>query len=239
MLPGATIFRRTALLLLAALAAGMLEAAVIVGDGLRDRRGHADVALVLGNEVGPDGTPSARLRARLDRTAEGYRHDDFSWVIASGGAEPNGQDEAAVMRAYLVAHGVPAARVIADHEGINTYASARFTARTVRERGWQSVCVVTQYYHVPRARLALTRFGVGRVYSEHARFFEWRDAFAILREMAGNVTYRLRSYDRGAPGFYSTNNFPPRRRACRPPGRFTFAGPSATSSNERTNSTSR
>ena len=127
---------------------------------------------------------------------EAYRHGDFPVVIASGGIEPDGQDEAAVMRAYLVAHGIPAANVIADNQGINTFASARFTAQTMRARGWQSAYVVTQYYHVPRARLALRQFGVRTVYSAHARYFEAYDAFALLREMVGYVKYALRSYDR-------------------------------------------
>ena len=189
------ILRWTARLFLIGLAAGLLEAAVIVADGLRDRPGHADVALVLGNAVEPDGRPSARLAARLDRAVEGYRHGDFPRIIASGGIEDGARDEADVMSRYLVAHGVPAAEVIADNQGINTFASARYTARLMRERGWQSACVVTQYYHIPRARLALRRFGVGTVYSEHARFFEGRDAFSILREMAGYIKYTLRSYD--------------------------------------------
>ena len=143
------------------LIAGLIEAAAIVGDGLRDRPGHADVALVLGNAIDPDGRPSARLRARLDRAVEGYRHGDFPVVIASGGIEEGGEDEADVMSRYLVANGIPAVDVIADNQGVNTFASARFTARLMRTRGWKSVCVVTQYYHVPRARLALRRFGVG------------------------------------------------------------------------------
>ncbi len=188
-------WRRCLLVLLMGLAAGLLEAIIIVGDGLRDRPGHADVALVLGNAVEPDGRPSVRLQARLDRAVEGYRHGDFPLIIASGGIEEGARDEADVMSRYLIANGVPAADVIADNQGINTFASARFTARLLRERGWKTVCVVTQYYHVPRARLALRRFGVGTVYSEHARFFEVRDPFSILREMAGNVTYRLRKYD--------------------------------------------
>ena len=173
----------------------LLEAVLIVGDGLRDRPGRADVALVLGNAVDAQNRPSARLQARLDRTAEGYRHGDFPCVIASGGVEPGGHDEAAIMRDYLAAHGVPAERIIADNQGINTYASARFTAQTMRARGWRSVYVVTQYYHVPRARLALTRFGVKTVYSAHARFFEPTDAYALLREMVGYVKYSLRGYD--------------------------------------------
>ena len=189
------ILQWSARLFLVGSVVGLIEAAVIVGDGLRDRPGRADVALVLGNAIEPDGRPSARLAARLDRAVEGYRHGDFPLIIASGGIEEGTWDEADVMSRYLVANGVPAADIIADNQGINTFASARFTARLMRERGWKSACVVTQYYHVPRARLALRRFGVGTVYSEHARFFEGRDPFSILREMAGNVTYRLRKYD--------------------------------------------
>ena len=189
------IFRWTARLFLIGLIAGLIEAAVIVGDGLRDRPGHADVALVLGNAVELDGRPSARLAARLDRAVEGYRHGDFPLIIVSGGIEEGTRDEADVMSRYLVANGIPPAKVITDNQGINTFASARFTAQLMHERGWKTVCVVTQYYHIPRARLALRRFGVGTVYSEHARFFEARDPFSILREMAGNVTYRLRKYD--------------------------------------------
>ncbi len=189
------LLRWAASLFLIGAAAGLIEAAVIVVDGLRDRPGHADVALVLGNAVDPDGQPSARLRARLDRAVEGYWHGDFPVVIASGGIEEGARDEADVMSRYLVANGVPAADIIADNQGVNTFASARFTARLMHERGWKTVCVVTQYYHVPRARLALRRFGVETVYSEHARFFEARDPFSILRETAGNVTYRLRTYD--------------------------------------------
>lgn len=195
MLPRRRIFRWAVVLLVIGAVAGLVEASLIVGDGLRDRPGRADVALVLGNAVDAQDRPSPRLRARLDRTVEGYRHGDFPVVIASGGVEPGGHDEAASMRAYLIAHGIPANRIIADNQGINTFASARFTAQTMRERGWKSAYVVTQYYHVPRARLALTRFGVKTIYSAHARFFEPMDAFALLREMAGYVTYTLRSYD--------------------------------------------
>ena len=35
--------------------------------GLHDEAGLADVVVVLGNTVHPDGSPSARLRARLDK----------------------------------------------------------------------------------------------------------------------------------------------------------------------------
>ena len=186
--------RRAAGLLLAGVLAAALEAAYIVADGLHDRPGHADVALVLGNTVEANGQPSTLLRNRLDRALEGYRHGDYPLVLVSGGVGSPGGDEAAAMRAYLLAQGVPPERIIADNQGRNTYASARFTARLLRQHGWRSVCVVTQYYHVPRARLALRRFGVGTVYTEHAHDAEPGNLYHLLREMAGMVKYALRSY---------------------------------------------
>ena len=181
--------------LLIGVLSAVLEAAFIVVDGLHDRPGHADVALVLGNAVEADGRPSALLQSRLDRALEQYRHGDYPFIIVSGGFDVPGGDEATAMRAYLVGKGVPAERIIVDSQGVNTYASARFTARLLRERGWRSVCVVTDYYHVPRARLALRRFGVGTVYSVHSRDVERWNLYHLVREMAGMVKYALRSYD--------------------------------------------
>ena len=172
-----------------------LEAVYIVRDGLRDRPGKADVALVLGNAVKADGKPSALLQERLDRAAEGYRHGDYPLLIVSGGYGKIGGDEATAMRNYLVGQGLPADRIIIDSHGVNTYESARFTARLLHERGWRSVCVVTHYYHVPQTRLALHRFGVETVYSLHAGSYgEDQYKFHLAREMVGLVKYALRPY---------------------------------------------
>ena len=164
--------------------------------GLCDHLGESEVGLVLGNAVEADGQASARLRARLDAALALRRLGYFDWVIVSGGIDPAGHDEAAVMRDYLLAHGVPADRIIADNQGINTYESARHTVRILRERKWDGVCVVTQYFHVARARLALRRFGANEISSGSARFFEWRDFYSTAREVIGYVWYACRHYDR-------------------------------------------
>ena len=225
--------------------------------GLCDELGDSELGLVLGNTVEPDGHPSARLQARLDEALTLRHLGYFQWIIVSGGVDPNGHDEAAVMRDYLVARGVPVEYVLVDSAGSNTYESARHTAQIMRERRWKGVCVVTQYFHVPRARLALRRFGVQDVSGAHARFFEGRDVYSTAREVVGYVEYAFRRYEplpalprrkpsvnrdgrptNGSPLSYSTNTFPLRRRACRPPGRLTLAGPSAGSRRVRTRSIS-
>ena len=174
-------------------AAGILIAlTVLISSGLKDQMGKADVALVLGNTVNIDGTPSPRLRARLDKTLELYRDGYFPTIIVSGGIGIEGYDEAKVMRDYLVSHGVSADQIIMDNEGINTYASAKKTLQIICESNKKSVFVVSQYFHLPRARLTLERLGISPVYSAHANFFEWRDIYSSLREVVAYISYSLR-----------------------------------------------
>jgi len=172
---------------------------VLVLVGLHDQPGQADIGLVLGSKVETDGTPSPRLRARLDKTLELYRAGAFPEVIASGGVGKEGYDEAVVMRDYLVAHGIPAEKVMVDSLGVTTYASAKNTLQIIRERKLQSVFAISQYFHLPRTRLALRRFGVPAVYSAHAPFFEWRDLYSAPREFIGYLNYSVRGYGASTP----------------------------------------
>lgn len=169
-----------------------LAATLIVADGLTDDIHAADVVIVPGNTVEKDGRPSARLRARLDRTVSLYRQGLFPNVIVSGGVGIEGFDEAAVMKRYLVENGVPDGRILVDSGGANTYLTARNAARIMRENGWRNAMVVSQYFHVPRTRLAVKRSGVTPVFSAHAQYFELRDVYSIAREVIGYGAYLLR-----------------------------------------------
>lgn len=173
----------------------LLGAVLIVADGLRDDIHPADVAIVLGNTVESDGRPSARLRARLDKAVELYRGGLFRHVIVSGGTGVEGFNEAEVMKRYLVSQGVPEGHIIADGEGLTTSLTARNAARVMKERGWQSALVISQYFHVSRTRLAVESYGVRPVYSAHAEYFELRDVYSIGREVVGYGAYLMRRYD--------------------------------------------
>jgi uncharacterized SAM-binding protein YcdF (DUF218 family) len=170
-----------------------LAATLIVADGLTDEIHAADVAIVPGNTVEKDGRPSARLSARLDQAAALYRRGLFPDVIVSGGVGREGFDEAEVMKRYLVESGVPEGRVHVDSGGATTRLTARNASRMMRENGWRSAMVVTQYFHVPRMRLALKRSGVTPVFSAHARYFELRDVYSTAREVVGYGAYLLRA----------------------------------------------
>lgn len=186
--------RRVLLLMaLSIVLAFALAATLIVADGLTDDIQAADVAIVPGNTVENDGRPSARLRARLDQTAALYRQGLFQNVIVSGGVGIEGFDEAEVMKRYLIENGVPAGSIHVDSGGATTRLTAQNASRMMRENGWQSAMVVTQYFHVPRMRLALQRSGVMPVFSAHAQYFERRDVYSIAREVVGYGAYLLRA----------------------------------------------
>ncbi|HEX8492491.1 MAG TPA: YdcF family protein [Pyrinomonadaceae bacterium] len=170
-----------------------LVATLIVADGLIDDIRAADVAIVPGNTVEKDGRPSARLRARLDQAVALYRQGLFPNVIVSGGVGSEGFDEAEVMKSYLVENGVPEGSIHVDSGGATTYLTAKNAARMMRENGWQSAMVVSQYFHISRMRLALKRSGVTTVFSAHAQYFELRDIYSIAREVVGYVAYLLRA----------------------------------------------
>lgn len=162
-----------------------------VTSGLRDDLRPVDLIVVLGNEVYQDGTVSPRLRARLERAAELYRAGFSQKVLVSGGIDPRGNNEAEVMRDWLVAAGVPSESILLDPDGWTTRHTARNTARLLSEQGWNSVLVVSHYYHLSRCRLAMRQAGVETVTSAHATSLEWREPYAISREFIGYYAYLL------------------------------------------------
>ena len=126
---------------------------------------EAPVALVLGAQVYPDGTPSAFLAGRLDLARRLLEAGRVQVLLLSGDGAAREYDEPKAMQAYLAAAGVPAERMVLDRYGLDTYDSC---VRASRVYGVQRLLVVTQSYHLPRAvgtarALGLDADGVGDV----------------------------------------------------------------------------
>lgn len=180
--------------LIGAIAISSIIALSIAIDGLTDKIHPADVAIIPGNRVNPDGKPSSWLQARLDKTLVLYRQGLFSHVIVSGGFGKEGFDEAVVMKQYLVAAGIPDQAVLVDHEGNDTYLTARNSATIMAENGWTTALVVSQFYQIPRTRLALNRFGIKQIYSAHAQGLTSNGIISLAREVPAYVVYFFRPY---------------------------------------------
>lgn len=205
-------WRSLLLIALTALVVFLTAGSVLVADGLTDELGKADAGLVLGTTVNRDGTPSRRLAARLERALYLYREGYFELVVVSGAVGKESRDEANVMRNYLLERGIPARNVVVDNRGTSTYASAMNAKELFKARRLDTVLVISQYFHISRAKLALRRSSFPRVYSAHAKFFELRDLYSIPREVVAYLQYTARSY--GAQTLPSPS--PSRQRSRRP-----------------------
>ena len=184
------IARRTKSLLFFIATLALVGATAITVEGLRDNAQASDVGVVLGSKVELDGTPSKRLRARLDKAAELYRQGMFRHIIVSGGTGIEGFSEAQVMADYLAERqAIPRTAILLDEHGNTTEATARNSAAIMRAQGFRSAVVVTQFFHLTRSRYALQHAGVATVYTAHANYFEARDAYSLARELAALPVY--------------------------------------------------
>ncbi|QJP99625.1 YdcF family protein [Herbaspirillum rubrisubalbicans] len=164
----------------------------IVLTGLHDEVQVSDVGIVLGSKVMPDGTPSERLRARLDKAAELYRQGMFKHIIVSGGTGKEGFNEALAMAAYLSdRQSITRSAILLDEQGNTTKATAVNSAAIMQAHGFRSALVVTQFFHIPRSRYALRSAGIDTVYWAHANYFDARDLYSLARETVALPAYWL------------------------------------------------
>ena len=114
------------------------------------------------------------------------------YILASGGFGKEGFDEAKVMGSYLRVRGVPDSALIEDGNGNNTIASCVNARHLLAARHASSVDLVTQFFHIPRARLAAERAGLTVMGAIAPRFFEARDLYSLAREVVALPAYALR-----------------------------------------------
>jgi uncharacterized SAM-binding protein YcdF (DUF218 family) len=163
----------------------------IVYDGMRPFTGKADIAIVLGNTVMPDGSLSSWLQGRVDAALQLYQQQRVKKIFVSGGIAEGRRPEGDAMREYLVNHGVNSNDIIVDNYGNNTYLTARHFIDLNNGGKYQSAVVVTSYYHIPRSKYILKKLGYKNVYSDYSKAFFWADWRSLARDCIGFYKYWL------------------------------------------------
>ncbi len=151
---------------------------------------RAEVAIVPGAYVFPDGTPSDMLADRLAAALALYRAGAVTRVLVSGGpAEVEG------MAAWLARHGV--AEVLEDPAGLRTWATMQRAAASL---GAVATVICTQRFHLPRALFLAHAAGlraIGLVADAHAYggqgYNESRETCASMRAVLDVACSRARS----------------------------------------------
>jgi uncharacterized SAM-binding protein YcdF (DUF218 family) len=165
----------------------------ISSQGDRDERRPADAIVVLG-AAQFDGHPGGVFAARLDHAVELYEQGIGPYLVVTGGKIPGDRTtEAATARAYAIAHGVPADRILMEDTGRNTLQSLEAVARIFRARHLTSAVFVSDRTHMLRVlRMAsdegITAWGSPTTTSP-IDTDAGRRAKAMLHEVAGLVAY--------------------------------------------------
>lgn len=147
--------RRVLLGLCALAVAGCMAIAGLYGVVVRGERGtltgKADAIVVLGAAVLPDGRPTQAVYGRVRKAVALYHAGYAPTVVVSGGVGASGYSEAATMQALAVAGGVPEGAIVLEPAATRTLESAEYIAALAQGRGWASVIVVSDPFHLARS----------------------------------------------------------------------------------------
>jgi len=113
--------------------------------------GEYDSIIVLGARVMPDGSPSRHLRLRLDKAGEMYWETPCPIVLCGGQGANEPAPEGEVMRALLIADGLPEAHLYAETASTDSKENIRHAWEILGELGCERPLLVTSDYHLPRA----------------------------------------------------------------------------------------
>jgi SanA protein len=118
---------------------------------------HAQVAIVPGALVRPDGKMSSMLADRVRGALALWRAGKVERILVSGDHHTWAYDEPGTMRRALVKAGVPPRVIFEDHAGFDTWATM---VRAQQVFGVRDAIVVTQGFHMPRALYLADQAGI-------------------------------------------------------------------------------
>lgn len=140
--------------------AWLLSAALVLRAASRDEAAAADAIVVLG-AAQYRGRPSPVLRNRLDHAIALFSRGLAPRLVLTGGvAEGDTASEAAVSRLYALRAGIPDSAILLENEGRTTGQSLERVARLLRARDLSNVILVSDPFHVLRARRIAERDGL-------------------------------------------------------------------------------
>ena len=122
---------------------------------LSDDAQKADAIVVLG-AAQYNGRPSPVFKARLDHAWNLFRKGFAGVIITTGGFGPDPDySEAHVGSQYLIRKGMDPSRIIIEQGSGSSYDSVRAAARLMRAKGWKTIVVVSDGFHMFRLKRML------------------------------------------------------------------------------------
>lgn len=176
--------------LLLALAGFCGFAGYLDGYGQHDHARPSQAIVILGAHVLKDGVPGDALSRRTQHAAHLYHQGLAPKIICTGGVGVNPPAEARVAARLAMALGVPERDLVLEDKSRTTWENASNAARICNAHGWKSVIVVSDPYHIWRARRDFQMQGL-MVYPSPARNGGWvsrflgtsREVVVVMRDL--------------------------------------------------------
>ncbi|MEI6871337.1 MAG: YdcF family protein [Verrucomicrobiota bacterium] len=185
-----TVLRRIWMprLLLAVVMFWSLCALLLDGWGkTRVPHGSYTVIIVAGCRVYPDGRPSPALEWRVRKAVEMWKQKAAPGIVFTGGVGQYPPAEAEASARLAESLGVPRAAMVLEDQSTSTLENARNAAAKLEEAGKARVLLVTDAYHVFRARRLFGRYfgevdAVGSTYGVWSRIRgAYREVLALVK----------------------------------------------------------
>ncbi|WP_346700352.1 ElyC/SanA/YdcF family protein [Barnesiella sp. An22] len=122
---------------------------------------HRTVGLLLGTApITPQGEHNYYFDYRIEAAARLFQAGKIDYILVSGDNHDRDYDEPSCMRDSLVAHGVPADRIVLDYAGFRTLDSI---VRAKEIFGRDSLTIISQKFHNERAIYLAKSSGISAV----------------------------------------------------------------------------
>lgn len=146
---------------------------------------NLDYLLILGARVEADGSPSKALRRRIDAAAKYLSENPETVAVATGGM---GTDEiiaeAECIRNELMKLGIDASRILVEDRASSTAENMEFSMELMQNGAEAKVGIVSNNYHIYRARKLARNVGFRDVYGLAADYTGYTLLHYMMREGA-------------------------------------------------------
>ncbi len=174
----------------------VLHYLIFMYPALGDNYEKSDLIVVFGNKVETSGLPSERLKRRLDKAVKLYNEGTAKKIVVSGALGVEGFNEPDVMKKHLVECKIAAGDITTDSEGFDTFSTVKNVRVMPFIKKDSKIIVVTDYYHIPRAKMAFQKAGFKNIGTARANIApETTDIKSIIREFAAYYYYLFRNYE--------------------------------------------
>lgn len=116
---------------------------------------NLDAILVLGHQLDDDGDLKPRLVARLEAARALASQNEKAALVLTGGKLGAPRSEADAMANWLIAEGLPAARLHLEDQATDTLENAAYSLPILRKIGARRIALVSSAYHVRRGLMLL------------------------------------------------------------------------------------